>query len=102
MLLQNPVFPTDAFGVYPEDKTMSCEASTLGIRSPEYQLYDDACDVGICLRSHKTGKLASFYVYDVDKDASDEDIYGWHLKPCPESLRKCPELKGWTVLIIND
>lgn len=65
------------------------------------QIYDDACDVGLKLVSDKTGKEVVFYLDTEDRDGENE-IQGWRLKPTTESIRKVPECKDLTMLIIND
>lgn len=73
------------------------EASSLGLR-PGHQwdrLYDDACDVGIVLRSHKTGELSRWYL-------SEENQEAWIFKPCPETIRAQPQLAAYTLHILND
>lgn len=76
-------------------------SSTLGNQGWT-QIYPDACDAGVILTSHKTGLESSWYIHEIDYDYGGEDIMGWRLLPTPESLRKYPRLKGWTMLIIND
>lgn len=61
------------------------------------QLYDDACDVGIFIRSHKTGKVEAFHFSTCERTPDGEDIAGWLFKPCNRNLTKVKE-----VLILND
>jgi hypothetical protein len=79
------------------------EASEMGIR-PGHQwerLYDDACDVGIALQSHKTGVTTRWYLLDTERDA-EGDITCWKFRPCSESARKSPEIAAYTLVILND
>ena len=74
-------------------KELVTEASTLGLR-PGHQwerLYDDACDVGIVLRSHKTGVEIRWYLQDTERDA-EGDVTCWKFRPCSESARKNPDI----------
>lgn len=66
------------------------------------RLYDDACDVGISVKSAKTGRVVTYYLSDEERDASGEDIAGWYFKPIAEDVRRCPECANTEVLIIND
>lgn len=78
------------------EKTLVAEASDLQWAGM-MQLYDDACDVGIFIRSHKTGKVEAFYHSDTDMSHDGEDVAGWRFKPCNRKLTTVTE-----VLIIND
>jgi len=64
------------------------------------QMYDDACDIGMAMYSEKTGKQSEWTLVKTDED--NEDVYGWNFAPTAESIRKFPNLAGWSVLIIND
>lgn len=57
------------------DRTLSGFASDLrfeGIR----QMYDDACDVGIWIKSHRTGKIEPFVFVRKQLD-SERDVRWW-------------------------
>lgn len=100
----NPV-PRTTFGMYriPAKGQLVCEASDLGLR-PGHQwerLYDDACDVGIVLRSHKTGVETRWYLQDTERDA-EGDVTCWKFRPCSESARKSPDIAAYTLVILND
>lgn len=87
-----------------KDKVFSEEASTLfeGRRAFNWtRLYPDACDVGVILLSHKTGKEVRYYLNDVHTDA-DNDVQYWELLPCTEDVRKHPGVEGTKILIWND
>ena len=57
-----------------------CEASDLtrGGSLSFGRLYDDACDVGLVLISHKTGLAHSFYLAATERDM-DNDVRWWDL-----------------------
>ncbi len=59
------------------------------------RLYNDACDIGIAIRSHHTGAIERFCLHKemVDREG---DLQGWVFKPCPESK------SDLTVTIFND
>jgi hypothetical protein len=103
-LLKSTVYHTNPlFDVDHKHKEMVTEASTLGIPAGHptaTQLYDDACDVGIVLRSHTTNKLAHWYLEE--EEAVDGDLLLWKFKPVYETLREQPQLEGWTLIVLND
>lgn len=72
------------------------EASTIQYRGAE-RLYDDACDVGIAVRSHRTGRVVHFYLRETD--VRDDDTLGWHFEICPEDRRHCTLVE---LFIAND
>lgn len=101
MILQNiPTFEAKAFSYYGIDKKFVTELSDLlgGTNRPFMSnIYDDAADVGLRIRSH-TGREEIFHLTDVIRDA-DGDITVWIFKPInTKSLR----LRGVTVHILND
>lgn len=86
-----------------ETKTFSAEISILdngGSRLVWCQAYTDACDDGIKVVSHMSGKEI-MYVVD-RKDEIEGEIQGWHLIPTDESIRRVPECKGTKLFIVND
>lgn len=63
------------------------------------QVYDDACDEGITIRSEHTGRTVVFGMEDVVRD-SDGDLLYWLLKPAPgQDLTGC---RCAAVRIFND
>lgn len=82
--------------------TMVVEASDLGLK-PGFkfeQIYDDACDVGLTMKSHVTGREITFFLQEEIRSA--DELQGWQLKPIPELIRKHPQLAGLTLIIFND
>src|SRR5580765_2874475 len=64
-------------------KELSAEASDLdGFRIQ--QIWDDACDEGICIRSERTGRVERFYLTKIDFHMGE--IAGWFFKPVSEAL----------------
>ena len=59
------------------------------------QLWNDACDIGICVLSEFTGKRELFY-YDRCDENRDGEVAGWYFKP----VNKLANVDY--VLIIND
>ena len=93
---------TKQFTSDPKRKMLIAEASDLG-RNYLIQVWPDACDVGIEIVSQNTGRH-SRWVQTEEKRSNDLDnellctIY----EPTRETLRTEPQLKGWTVHILND
>lgn len=86
------------FSVDVAEKMMIVEHSTL---RPQYvQLYDDACDAGIAIRSERTGAITYWYFAEEIKDG-EGDLQVTILKPVTETVRKFPHLEGWTVHVLN-
>jgi len=84
-------------------RTFSAEISMLdqgGRINVWQQAYQDACDEGIKVVSHNTGKEVMYVVNR--KDESDGEIHGWHLIPTADSIRRVPECKGTKLFIMND
>jgi hypothetical protein len=87
-----------------EQKMFTEEISTLsqgGRRQVFSQVYDDACDEGFKMISKVTGKIVYYVVDSEDRDGENE-LQGWRLVPTRDSIRRVPECKGTSVLIIND
>lgn len=80
-------------------KTLVCEASTIRF-GRLIRLYKDAIDVGVILTNRDTMKTTRWY-WEQDVMCND-DIIAWILKPCPESVRKCPSIADYTLHILND
>lgn len=70
---------------------MTGEISTLGIGVTFEQVWDDACDEGLTLISHRTGTEV---VYAVDHIESREgDILYWDLRPADLRDHALPTLR---------
>lgn len=92
-----PTFQLSQFDFDKVSRELVGEASTIqrgGQVKLFGQVFDDACDQGLVIQSHRTGKYLTFVVDKVDQDREGE-IQGWWLKP----LNSMVQLK---VLIIND
>lgn len=96
----NVEFYTTLFSHNKQEKSFVAEASTIGLKSFA-RLYDDACDEGCMLTNPKTLKSIFFYLHKTHKDA-DGDITHWELYPVVESIRKCPAILGYSLIIFND
>ena len=83
-------------------KVLLTEASDLGMRPGQTwdQLYDDACDIGIALKSHKTGAVTHWFL--AETVIYEGEARAWILKPVMESVRKHPQLAGFELRVLND
>lgn len=102
MALLPATYPLDLkrFHFDPIKRTLSAEASDFGsyqeIRRRWIQrLYDDACDVGIVIKSHFTEKEERFVLEREDRD-DEGDLQCWHFVPVSKLARV------ETVTIFND
>ena len=103
--LQLNAHSTEGITRFPAQGLMTVEASTLGLRPGHVwqQLYDDACDVGIALRSHKTGVTTTWYLCEGDTVTdADGDVLWWVLKPTTETVRINPSLSAYRLKVYND
>ena len=55
----------------------TCERSVFGRRGMCDRLYDDACDVGFWVKSHKTGKSILFMLHH-QEPTKDCEVEAWH------------------------
>lgn len=101
MKLQNiPTYSTALFSY--RNKKFVAEASDLAPRDRLFgQIYDDACDIGLALKSQVTGRVMTFCQVDTLTDIEGE-IQVWICRLCPEDARKSHEFKNLEVHILND
>jgi hypothetical protein len=92
---------SELFTHEPIAKLLTAETSDLG-HAVFQQLYDDACDIGIALRSVKTGNVSRWYLEQDLYDEREHELIGWSLRPTTESVRKEPLLSGYRMTIYND
>jgi phosphomannomutase len=99
-------YSTDRFTVNSVTKTFVAEASDLGAAGQVLfdQIYSDAADVGLLLRSSKTGSVARFYLETIETthDTDEGEILNWTLLPTSDAVRQHPALNGWKMIIFND
>lgn len=91
-------YSTKLFHWDKQRKRFSAEASDIGYTGCS-RIYPDACDVGICLKSHRTGKSLWFYLDETIRDP-EGDVQAWVFKPSPEAERD--GASGLIVTIFND
>ena len=80
-------------------RTFTTCISDLGLQ-PFGQIYPDACDVGLCLYSERTGQESRWYLDNVEDN--NDDVVSYTLKPTSETLRKIPRLTGYRMKVFND
>ena len=83
------------------NKIVSAElsiVSRMGLRFE--QLYSDAVDEGIALRSEKTGRVSHWY-FDSKEYDDEGDLQYYILKPCLDDPVNVT-MKDWTMFLFND
>jgi hypothetical protein len=102
MNLKVPTYSTASMTAVGDERVLVAEASSLcggqGIECG--QLYDDACDVGIELVSHRTGQRARMHL--VERPNDGDGIKRWEFEFCGEEVRRRPKLAGWKLHVLND
>lgn len=83
----------------PAERMMVTEASTLGFKLE--RLYDDACDVGIAIKSTKTGNITTWFLEDTLVDTAENELREWVLAPTTETVRKHRGLIGYKLRVFN-
>lgn len=104
-IICNTYLSTRNFQYVPESNCLVTEASDLNRLNHDSRVYDDACDVGFVMVSHKTGESVLFVNDGVDEN--DGDIAGWRYKAY-RMLKQSKwvslpaHLEGLNALVIND
>tara|TARA_Y100000310_G_scaffold339711_1_gene433248 strand:+ start:931 stop:1230 length:300 start_codon:yes stop_codon:yes gene_type:complete len=93
----NPI-SMDRFTWISRENTLVTEISDLGPNAFS-QIWDDACDVGLAIRSPKTGTVVVFSCVEDIRHPTTLDFFGWLLRPIPGSPLRVRDLK---VKIYND
>jgi len=101
-LLTNPAYSSKLFETHKKDDgsiTMSSEMSMLHHASPKEpvlrRIYNDACDIGLAIQSHRTGVIHVFVRASLTINA-DAKIESWIFKPVTAN---CPVEQ---VIVFND
>jgi hypothetical protein len=82
-------------------KILVADISDLG--NPRFErLYDDACDVGFALRNPKTGNVTRWALETEVREPRENELLGWYFSPTPETVRRNPELEGYSFSLTND
>lgn len=75
--------------------TLSADISDIDATCWMNRLYNDACDVGLAIRSETTGRVERFYHTNEERDR-EGDIVAWHFAATD---LKCPIQR---VVVFND
>ena len=87
---------TRNLGWDPEKQSFAEEASTARYTG-SYRLYDDACDFGIWVRSHRTNRLVPFLLKQTQED-SEGEVLAFHF----EGWDCSSNLSGLPLTLFND
>ena len=91
-------YSTEQFTYHKDDRMLTTFASDLSVGRLMGHLYDDACDYGFWLRSHKTGKIVACLYKETSVDP-ENDIRCWELETWDQHGG---DASGIKVLIWND
>lgn len=98
MIIGRPI-SSSVFAYYAREKTFSIEVSDVKGFPFCGRLYNDACDEGFVLVSHKTGKSQPYFLNQTIRNDFGEDVAGWEFLPAEPVL---PGAKGTKVIVFND
>lgn len=97
-------FSTKLFSYDARRKEFYTEMSTLEASATERrvfsQIYEDACDEGLTLVSHATGKEVDYVVSKIKR--KENEIQSWELIPIAKSIRRVRQCAGTRIIIFND
>lgn len=79
------------------DQMFSADISDLGKGFDFDRIYPDACDAGLILVSHKTGKAIPFYVSETRYNDEGEVMF-WRL----QADSRDPRIRNITMVLFND
>lgn len=92
---------SDVFTFENDKNRMVAEASDIGWKNIFDQLFDDAYDIGLAIRSERTKKVVYFHVAEEIKD-QEGDILVWILKPISQHAKPNTKLYNLEVHVLND
>jgi hypothetical protein len=78
------------------------EISTLGAKAGPFRIYDDACDVGLAVKSCRTGRVVRYYLSETNRSDADGDVTDWRFLPIDEDARCDPAIARTSVTLFND
>lgn len=84
-----------------KDKTFTGEISDCGRNFRLNRIWEDACDVGIDVESHKTQAVATFYLSEEKRDRENDLMY-LEFRPTAKAAMKNPKLYGVKIILFND
>ena len=91
---------TTQFSRNTKTKTMTADMSDLG-NDPFVRAYDDACDLGLPVVSHVTGKVIMWVNTAMEMDR-EGDLQTMTFEPTAQSLRTNRNATGWQIVLFND
>lgn len=102
-IIERVPFSSKKFSSFKDLHVISAEVSELEVGHSGFcgPLYDDAADVGLCIRSEKTTKITRWCLSNIKRDG-DNDILSWEFVATPETLHWHPHLGRWKVIVYND
>lgn len=95
MILKPSPVSTRHFTNVPAENVLVAEMSDLGV--PFGRVFDDACDEGLTLVSHRTGREVVYAIQEEKRDAEGDLLY-WELAPVGTG----PTFRPPNVRIFND
>lgn len=98
-VITNPTLAHDGSPISWEGNKGVVERSDFGSRPTFRQVFYDALDLGLSIRSPRTGQEIVFVVTGEDKDHRENEITGWRLESLGPNGR--PDGK-YKLLVIND
>jgi hypothetical protein len=99
MLLRPSPISSRLFDYDKNERCFVAEISDLGPGFEFHRVYDDACDVGLTVISHRSGREVVFAVDEVETDR-EGDILAWRLVPA--SYQRALLIDNVTMTIFND
>lgn len=96
MILKPSPLSSRHFHYIPAKNMLVAEMSDFGRSFDFGRVYDDACDIGLTIRSERTGREIVFAVEHIERDREGDLLY-WTLRPVNRN-----EWAAGTVRIYND
>lgn len=101
--MQLTLIPTDINNLQHSAQQKSFIGDITDVATHNLQrFYDDACDEGVALLNPKTGNITYWTVAHELRAGCEGELEGWVLHPTFNSVYRNPELRGYTLTLIND
>lgn len=95
-------FSSKQFTVTDGGKSLCAEASELFNRHLQ-PIYNDACDVGLAIKSERTGAVVVYVMSrPVFRDDIDHELTHWEYEPADFSVRQFPDCAGTKLTVFNE
>lgn len=97
------IVSTSVFDIDRSGKMFIVEESTLLGNFPNIlgKIFDDACDIGFKMLSSNTGNICD-WVESKKEFSTEGELLVTIFEPTSSSIRRMPQLKDWTVHVLND